>query len=51
MKRQKNSKLILKSVILKVPDIKDLYDNFIRVGFTTEQAYGLVVTILKLVIK
>jgi len=51
MKKCNRSKSKINSAIKEVPAIKELYEQFILKGFTTEQAYGLTITILKLVIK
>jgi len=51
MKLKKRTKPTIDSVVRDVPAIKDLYDELIRKGFTTDQAYGLTTTIIKLVLK
>jgi len=51
MKLVKRPKLTIDNVVSDVPAIKNLHEELIRKGFTTEQAYELTRTILKLVLK
>jgi len=49
--KKPSKKTTIRSVTDDASDIKDLYEALIRKGFTTEQAFELTKTILKLVLK
>jgi len=51
MKLKKLTKPTIDNIIRDVPAIRELFEEFQKKGFTTEQAYGLTTTILKLVLK
>lgn len=51
MKKKKPSKININYVIQEVPSIRELFEEFLRKGFTTEQAYGLTITSMKFVLK
>jgi hypothetical protein len=50
-KMKKSTKRSFDSVIKEVPAIHELYNAFLAKGFTTEQAYGLTINVLNLVLK
>ena len=49
--KKPSKKTTLRTVTDDVSDIKELYEALIKKGFTTEQAFELTKTILKLVLK
>jgi hypothetical protein len=51
VKNIKKEKHSFVSVINDVPLIKELYNEFIRCGFTEEQSLELIVVIVKLILK
>jgi hypothetical protein len=51
MKKKPRTKLTIDNVAREVPLIKELYEEFIKKGFTSEQAFILTNTLVKLVMK
>ena len=51
MKRKPRIKLTIDNVAREVPLIRDLYEDLIKKGFSSEQAFELTLVLVKIVLK